>query len=106
MPRPRDVALSGPEANRLVLHEVTRVDDAFLDVCTRSVAAVLRQPRRAVNRRCDEATLRPELALAAPPEVPHDLLRRLDLLLRLLVDALERALRELARREVAPCQLE
>src|SRR5262245_9278290 len=103
MSRPCDVALSGTEADRLVLHQVTGVDDAFPDVCPRSVAAVLGEPRGPVNGRCDEATLRPELALAAPPQVAHDLLRGLHLLLflRLLVDALERALRRVARREVA-----
>src|SRR5439155_1129136 len=55
---------------------------------------------------CDVAALRAELALAAPPQVPHDLLRALDLLRLLLVEGRERALHGLARREVAAAQPE
>src|SRR5439155_14953865 len=101
--RPRHVALACTEADRLVLHEVTSVDDALLDVGARPVAAIFGQPRRAVNRRCDVAALRAELAFTASPQVPHDLLGPLPLLgllLRLarllLVDHGQRPLRRLA----------
>src|SRR4051812_14641211 len=110
--RPRDVALACAELDRLVLDEVTDVDDALLHERPRPVAPILRQPRGPVDGRCDVAALRAELALAAAPEVPHDLLRALDLLrllrlLRLLlVDARERALHGLARLEVAAAEPE
>src|SRR5262245_43727193 len=106
--RPRDVALACAELDRLVLDEVTDVHHTFLDERPRAVAPILGQPRGAVNGRRDVAALRAELALAAPPQVPHDLLRVLGLLRLLLVEGLQRSLlRDLARRlEVAAAEPE
>src|SRR5438067_4470957 len=82
---PHHVAMTGTELDRLVLHKVAHVHDAFLDERPRTVAAILGQPGRPMDGRSEIAALGAELALAAPPQMANDLLRALDLLLRLLL---------------------
>src|SRR5439155_17588945 len=71
------IALAGRQQDLLLLDEIEDLDLALLDREEAAVAAVGREPVGAADGRRAVLRLRPEVAGALPPQVPHDLLLRL-----------------------------